>query len=159
MRSSLEKYNRAITGDIINIQLEFRNVGNNCCLTIKEERYAQGGVSILLIAHLCKILQGVAVSLKQMRGLNLANYSRPPKIRRVSQGFTFILAPLLFFHFYSKNRKGHWNIAGIRILRNKDSAYFCYCAYVLRILEWYEKLRFHSGTVVPGKTAIFSWGS
>ena len=65
MRSSLEKYNRAITGDIINIELKFRNVGNNCCLTIQEEMYFQGSVSILLPAHLCKILQGVAVSLKE----------------------------------------------------------------------------------------------
>ena len=28
-------------------------------------------------------------------------------IHRVSQGYTFILAPLLFYHFYSKNREGH----------------------------------------------------
>ena len=65
MRSSLEKYNRAITWDIINIELKFRNVGNNCCLPMQEEIYFQGCVSLLLTAHLSKILQGVAVSLKE----------------------------------------------------------------------------------------------
>ena len=65
MKSSLEKYNRAITGDIIHIELEFRNVANNCCLTIQDESYFQGCVSIPLLAHLIKILQGVAVRLKE----------------------------------------------------------------------------------------------
>ena len=82
MRCSLEKYNKAITWDIINIELEFRNVGNNCCLTIQGEIYFKGCVSILLLAHLCKIMEGAAVILKekhQMRGLNLTNYPRPKK--------------------------------------------------------------------------------
>ena len=112
MRSSLKKYNRAITWDIIisNWNLEMSEI-----IVASQFKKKDMLRAVFLFCYYSPVQdyrrRGFDPKREKPNARIKFNQLSKPKeiIHKVSQGYTFILAPLLFYHFLQQKQKGTLN--------------------------------------------------